>query len=316
MRLVSELVVETVGLSKQFGQRWALRGLSLGVPRGAVYGLLGPNGAGKSTAIRCLLGLARPSAGQVRLFGQEFPRERLALLRRVGFMVEGPAFYPYLSGARNLKLMGDLAGGTTWPAVHKALERVGLGDRGRDLYRGYSTGMRQRLGIAAAILHGPELVILDEPVNGLDPPAILHVRQLIQDLARREQRTVLVSSHLLHEVELTCDRVAILRQGELVAEGEVAALLRPGAAQVELGTPEPARALERIKALDFVSRAEPEGDHLLLELADDKRAELNRALVEAGVPVTALVPRRHSLEELFFRLTDTGAAAAGKEPVL
>ena len=299
---MSEPVAEAVKLGKRYGERWAVRELELTVPRGLVYGLLGPNGAGKSTTIRCLLGLARVSAGEVRLFGRPLQRERLELLRRVGFMVEGPAFYPYLSGARNLKLMGDLSGGVSWEQVQAALERVGLGGRGADLYRGYSTGMRQRLGIAAAIQHHPELVILDEPLNGLDPPAILHVRQLIQELAHQEGRTVLISSHLLHEVELSCDRVAILRQGKVVTEGEVKELLRPRAARVELSTPEPERALARVKELPFVSRAEPGGEGLLIELEDAQRGELNRALVADGIAVTALVPRRRSLEELFHEL--------------
>ena len=299
-----EPLVETVGLGKCYGTRWAVRNLALRVPRGTVYGLLGPNGAGKSTTIRLLLGLVRPSEGEVRLFGRSLARERLELLGRVGFMVEGPAFWPYLSAERNLLILGELAGGTTREEVRKALGRVGLEDRAGDLYRSFSTGMRQRLGIAAALLHEPELVILDEPLNGLDPPAILLVRQLIQDLARKEGRTVLVSSHQLHEVELSCERVAIMRKGELVTEGAVEELLRQ-TARVEVETPEPDKALEAARGLAFVTRAERQEATVLVELPDERRAELNAALCAAGVKVSALVPRRRTLEELFHERTGT-----------
>jgi len=300
---MTEAVVETRALTKAFGRRLAVRELDLRVPPGCVYGLLGENGAGKSTTIRMLLGLVRPTGGAVELFGRPLRRERLALLRRVGCLVEGPAFYPYLSGASNLRAFGSLTGSVAPGRVQEVLERVGLGGRGHDAYAGYSTGMRQRLGIAAALLHDPELVILDEPMSGLDPPAVAFVRRLIRDLCREEGKTVLLSSHVLHEVELACDQVAVLAEGRLVAQGDVTELLRPTHARLEVTTSDPDRAAEVAAALAWIARAEVEGDHLAVELAEPRAAALNRALVEAGLEVSALVPRRRTLEELFWELT-------------
>ena len=292
-------VIQTRGLTKVYGQRTVVDRLELRVPRGLVFGLLGENGAGKSTTIRMLLGLVRATAGQVELFGRPFHEDPLGLLRRVGALIEGPAYYPYLSGAKNLQLFGDLSGGVSAERVQACLERVGLGDRGHDLYRGYSTGMRQRLGIAGAILHDPELVILDEPLNGLDPPAIVLVRDLIRALCRDEGKSVLISSHLLHEVELSCDEVAIMRKGVLLEQGAVGDLLQPGDRCVEVRCPNLAAARAIAEPLDWVTKVSEHEGNLVCELADERAADLNRALVEAGVAVEALIPRRRTLEELF-----------------
>lgn len=305
-----ELVIETRGLTKLYGPHRAVSELELRVPRGTIFGLLGQNGAGKSTTIRMLLGLVRPSAGEVRLFGRSLAHERMALLGRVGCLVEGPAFYPYLTGEQNLRELGALAGGVRQEDVQRALARVGLGARGRDRYGGYSTGMRQRLGIAAALLHDPELVILDEPLNGLDPPAVLLVRDLIREL-RGAGKTVLVSSHLLHEVELVCDQVAIVEQGRVVAQGEVTALLRTDRVRVAVSTPDPARAAEVARGLELVSAVDEQGgERLLIELREDAPARLNRALVEAGVEVAGLARHQRTLEELFHELAGAARAEA------
>lgn len=298
-----DTVAETRDLVKSYGATRAVDGLDLRVPRGSVFGLLGQNGAGKSTTLRCLLGLVKPSAGKVLLLGEAMPTRRLSVLSRVGALIEGPAFYPYLSGARNLLLLGRLArpAGVDEAAVRRALERVGLADRGGDPYRGYSTGMRQRLGIAAAILHDPELVVLDEPMSGLDPPAVVRIRQLIAEL-RAEGKTVLLSSHMLHEVELACDEVAIIEGGRVVAAGSVAELLHPEAARVEVDTTESERALELARALPQVSRAELRPGGIVVELPAEESAQLNRALVGGGVPVSALRPRAKTLEELYHEL--------------
>jgi ABC-type multidrug transport system ATPase subunit len=309
-----EPVVRTRNLTKLYGARRAVSGLELVVPKGSVYGLLGQNGAGKSTTIRMLLGLTPPTAGEVLLFGRSLARERLALLPRVGCLVDGPAFYPFLSGEKNLELLGSLTGPVTRARVREVLERVGLGVRGADRYKGYSTGMRQRLGIAAALLHDPELVVLDEPVNGLDPPAVLLVRNLIRDLAAREGKTVLVSSHLLHEVELTCDRVAIVEQGQLVAEGRVADLLREagGLVEVELAAgADGAKALSVAKAVEGVTTAEATPNGLRLVLSAPVEAAVNRALVTAGLDVRAFVPRKRSLEDLYYELAAKAGGGAG-----
>ncbi|MGE0710726.1 MAG: ABC transporter ATP-binding protein [Planctomycetota bacterium] len=315
-----EPVLVARALTKRYGPHRALDGLDLAVPRGSTYGLLGPNGAGKSTTLRILLGLVQPSSGVVELFGRPFARERLALLRRVGCLVEGPSFYPYLSGRDNLRWLGRLAGGSGSAVdaarVETCLEWVGLATRGGDRVGGYSTGMRQRLGLAAALLHDPELLILDEPLNGLDPPAVLLVRDLIRRLGR-EGKTILISSHVLHEVELVCDRVAIVRGGKVLAEGEVAALLRPDRLRLEVRIaadqgPDPGEVLGGLEA---VLRHERLRDGAWeVELASEAEAPaLNRALVEAGCAVSALIPRQLSLESLFHELTGGDARAGFRE---
>jgi ABC-2 type transport system ATP-binding protein len=305
-------VIQTLGLSKTYGRRQAVRELDLQVPPGCVFGLLGQNGAGKSTTIRLLLGLIRPTRGEARLFGRNVQTHRLEVLRRVGCLVEGPAFYPYLTGAANLKGLGDLAGGVTRERVQQCLERVGLGDRGGDRYQGYSTGMRQRLGLAAAILHDPELVILDEPMSGLDPPAVLLVRRLVRSLVDDEGKTVILSSHILHEVELACDAVAVIEQGRVVAQGRVLDLLHPEHARLEVRLDRPQEAADLLGGLDYVLKVAPVGSTLHLELEGERAGDVNRALVEGGHRVHALIPHRRTLEELFHDLagtTDDGGTA-------
>ena len=299
---MSEPIVQTLGLTKVYGTVRAVDALELEVPRGAIFGLLGQNGAGKSTTIRMLLGLVRPTAGEVRLFGRPLSRERMQLLGQVGCLVEGPAFYPYLSGAQNLKSLGDVGGGTSWERVNACLDRVGLAQRGQHLYRGYSTGMRQRLGVAGALLHDPELVILDEPLNGLDPPAVLLVRRLIYEL-RDEGKTVVISSHILHEVQLACDQLGIIDHGRVVAQGMTKDLLRSDAVLVEVTTPHPERALEVAEAQEFVDSASVAAGGVVVRLSEDAPARLNKALVEANVEVAGLVTRARTLEDLFHELS-------------
>jgi ABC-2 type transport system ATP-binding protein len=297
-----ERVVETRDLTKYYGTHRALDGLTLQVPKGSVFGLLGQNGAGKSTTIRLLLGLIRPSQGEVLLFGEPLAEARMKLLARVGCLVEGPAFYPYLSGEANLRSLGELCGEIEKGRVQAVLERVGLGDRGGDRYRGYSTGMRQRLGLAAALLHDPELVILDEPMSGLDPPAVVMVRNLIRELAD-SGKTVVVSSHMLSEVELACDQVAIINKGQVVAQGAVSDLIRPSGARVDVKTDAPERAAELAGALPYVTSATPGVDGVVtILLSEDRPAELNSALVDGGVAVSALIPHKRTLEDLFHEL--------------
>jgi ABC-2 type transport system ATP-binding protein len=310
-------VIRARGLTKRYGARTAVDRLDLEVPRGSIFGLLGQNGAGKSTTIRMLLGLTPPTAGEVLLFGRPLASERLALLPRVGCLVEGPAFYPFLSGRRNLELLGALTAPVPPGRVQQVLDRVGLGARGEDLFKGYSTGMRQRLGIAAALLHDPELIILDEPVNGLDPPAVLLVRNLIKSLAKDEGKTLLVSSHLLHEVEVTCDRVAIVEAGRVIAQGKTVELVRHGEGWLDLETNDAAAATEVAKATPGVASVEPREGGLRLRLAEPVAAEVARRLVGAGLELQALVPRRRTLEELYHELAagkGAGVAGAGVPP--
>jgi ABC-2 type transport system ATP-binding protein len=225
-----EAVVRTVGLTKRYGQRLAVNGLSLDVQRGDVFGLLGPNGSGKTTTLRMLLGLVWPTAGEIHMFGGDMAEstQRRAALRRVGAVVEQPAFYPYLSGRENLRGVAVFAGLADTPQtrtrIEEALAHVGLAERANDAYRKYSLGMKQRLGIAAALLMEPELVILDEPTNGLDPAGVVEVRGLISTLAQRGI-TIVLSSHLLYEVQQVCTRVAVLKDGALLGQGLVSELL-------------------------------------------------------------------------------------------
>lgn len=297
-------VLEAQGLTKRFGRRTVVDALDLTVPAGTVYGFLGPNGAGKSTTLRMALGLIRPTGGSVRLMGHEVAKARNKALREVGAQVETPAFYGYLSAWRNLQMLGQLTGPTPPDRIIEVLERVKLKGRERDKVRTYSQGMRMRLGLAQALLSRPKLLILDEPTNGLDPQGMREVRRLIRELAEAEGMTVFLSSHLLAEVQQVCDRVAVIHQGRLVAEGPVAELLLSGdRPTVEVVCDRLEEARSRLAELPTVSQAEVYGDRLLLRMEEGAVADVNQLLVEAGHRVSALVPRRQSLEEFFLKVT-------------
>jgi len=292
--------IATEGLTKRYGARVAVDNLSLAVARGEVFGLLGPNGAGKTTTIAMLLGLVAPSAGRAYLLGAEVGRQP-STLRRVGAMIEAPALYPYLSGYDNLRVLAR-AGGIPEAQVAPALQTVGLSERARDRARTYSQGMRQRLAIAAALLPEPELIILDEPTNGLDPAGTVEIRDLIRSLAAGG-RTILLCSHLLHEVEQLCGRVAILKEGRLIAQGAVDELLRRDSGirvRVE-GDREQAAAL--IRALPWVQAVVVEGDLLLVDAPAARAAELNTYLAHHDVAVAEITVRERSLESFFLEVT-------------
>ena len=294
---VGVAVVEARGLAKAYGGVQALRGLDLAVPAGGVFGLLGPNGAGKSTFLRLLLGMVRPSAGSVELFGARLDHRSLA---RVGGFIESPRFHPFLTGAETLEGLALTAGVAARPAALLAL--VGLSAATDQRVDGYSLGMKQRLAIAAALVGDPELVILDEPLNGLDPAGIIEMRALIRRLADDERRTVLLSSHLLDEVERVCDRVAILDRGRLVREGTVAELL---CAQPTLRLR--VRPVEAALRLLPAAPVSAEDDTLRLAIGEEEVPALLSALCGAGIAVFEAAWERRSLEELF--LDETGAAA-------
>jgi len=291
--------LEVKGLTRRYGARVALDGLNLNVEPGDVYGFLGPNGAGKTTALRCILGLIRPNAGDVAIFGETHPVKRR---RHVGAMVETPNFHDWMSGRANLEIACAYAG-LDKAVVPAALDRVGLGERGEDEVRGYSLGMRQRLGLARAILGGPKLLLLDEPTNGMDPQGMRDVRDLIVGLARSDGLTVVVSSHLLYEIEALATRVGILRQGKLIAEGDVRELLAGPAAKVEIGSTDMEALGVAVAEIPGVSVDDAEPDRMVVSLDGLSVAALNRALVERGVPVNALSGRGRSLEDLFLSLT-------------
>jgi ABC-2 type transport system ATP-binding protein len=300
-----DLLVQTSGLTKRYGSRiTAVADLDLTVRRGEVYGFLGPNGSGKTTTLRMLLGLIRPTSGTARVLGKE-PGDP-AGLERIGGLVESPAFYPYLSGRDNLHVMASYAG-VSPTRVDEVLETVELAGRAEDKVKKYSLGMKQRLGVAAALLKDPELLILDEPTNGLDPRGVADVRGIIRRVGGGE-RTVLLSSHLLGEVEQICDRIGIVREGRMISETPVGELRGREGLSIRVEPLE--EALRAAEGLPGVEKAWVDDDTLRLLLADpDRAAEINAALVHAGLRVSELRPVERSLEEVFLQLT----AGAGND---
>ena len=299
-----DTVIEVEGLRKEYrrvrGSRTvAVDGLDLAVPQGGVFGFLGPNGAGKTTTIRCLLGLVRPTGGRCRLLGQE-PAGLHKVIGRVGSIVESPAMYPRFSARRNLELLGRISGiGRT--RVREVLEEVGLAERADDQVKTYSLGMKQRLGIAGALLKDPEILILDEPANGLDPAGIVEVRELMRRLGS-EGRTVFVSSHILNEVQQTADRVAILANGRTVATGPVHEVLTAGRAAglvVRLDD-----VINGLRALtDAGIRATSNDGVIRVDLPPEDAARVTRTLAEQGLYLTELRPDEADLETVFLELT-------------
>ena len=290
-------LVETSGLGKRYGAITAVRDLNISVWRGEVYGFLGPNGAGKTTTLRMLLGLIKPSSGTARVLGEE-PGSPLSL-QGVGALVESPAFYPFLSGRDNLRVMASYCG-APHQRVAEVLGQVELAGRAKDKFKKYSLGMKQRLGVAAALLKDPELLILDEPTNGLDPKGMSDMRALIRRIGHGE-RTVLLSSHLLGEVEQVCDRVGVIHKGELLIEGTVDELRGGGGILVKV---EPIDEARKIAAgLAWVEGAEIEDGMLVLDTDLEKAAETNLALVSSGLRVSELRPVARSLEDAFLELT-------------
>jgi ABC-2 type transport system ATP-binding protein len=300
---VTDSVITTRGLVKRFGRLTAVDGIDLDVRAGAVYGFLGANGSGKTTTVRMLLGLVLPTAGEVELLGERMPRAGRRVLPRVGALIEGPAHYGHLSGRENLRLFDAAGPGggrrTRRRRIEEVLEQVGLAGVGRRPVRAYSLGMRQRLGLAGALLRRPELLVLDEPTNGLDPQGIAEIRELLLDL-HRGGTTVFLSSHLLAEVEHLCTRVGVLDRGRLVLQDELATLTAPtGSTIVHTPSPEQVRA-----ALDGRVTA-IEGERVVVRGADP--AEVNALLVGAGVPVTGLAAQRPTLEEVVLAAARTSA---------
>lgn len=303
-----EYVVEGRGLRKAFGETQAVRGIDICVERGTVFGALGPNGSGKSTTVRMLLGLVAPDAGGVRLFGEPLMGDASRLLKRVGAVVETPAFVPYLSGRDNLRMFEMYAPGPGAAGIDAALKRVNLAEAAHRRFKTYSLGMKQRLGIACAILNNPELIVLDEPTNGLDPQGTREVRELIPELAA-EGRTVVLCSHLLHEVEQVCESVAIFQRGEIVASGQTAELVAAGS-QLEIRVDDLPAAAAVLRASRWGPVTTLRDGSLFVDRADRDAAAINRLLAESGHYAALVRPVRHSLEEVFFELTGEGSSNA------
>ena len=315
----NDVILRTSGLTKHFGTLVAVNNLNLELRRGEVFGFLGPNGAGKSTTVGMILGLIAPTSGSIELFGKKLDGHNWPLMRRVGAIIEEPAFYPYLSGRDNLETLSRSIGGIPKTKIDEVLKRVNLFDRAGDRYDHYSMGMKQRLGIASTLLRDPELIILDEPTSGLDPAGTKEVRDLIPQLAH-ENCAVFLCSHLLHEVELVCNRVAIIQQGVIVANSTVKELLNQGnLLQIKVDNVQ--KATDFLKSLpwinsvviknDYLTENEDltekdvltEYDYLVVDAPKDSASRVNKALVENGILVSELVKRTVSLEDVFLQLT-------------
>ncbi|MGY2004052.1 ABC transporter ATP-binding protein [Blastococcus sp. SYSU DS1024] len=296
-------VIATRGLAKQYGRVHAVDGIDLDVRAGDVYGFLGANGSGKTTTVRMLLGLVLPTRGEIDLLGERMPRAGRRVLPRVGALIESPAAYGHLSGRENLALLDAAGPGGSRRdrrrRVAEVLDQVGLGGVGRRPVKAYSLGMRQRLGLAGALLRRPDLLVLDEPTNGLDPQGITEIRELLLEL-HRSGTTVFLSSHLLAEVEQLCTRVGVLDRGRLVLQDDLATLTAPTGATV-VRTPAP----ERVRAVLDGRVAEVDGERVVVRGGDP--AEVNALLVRAGVPVTGLAADRPTLEEVVLAAAATSA---------
>jgi ABC-type multidrug transport system ATPase subunit len=299
----SSTVISTRGLVKRYGRLRAVDGIDLDVQPGDIYGFLGANGSGKTTTVRMLLGLVLPTSGTIDLLGERMPRAGRRVLPRVGALIEGPAHYGHLSGRENLSLLDASGRGGTWRTrrrrIEAVLDQVGLGGVGRRPVKAYSLGMRQRLGLAGALLRHPDLLVLDEPTNGLDPQGISEIRELLLEL-HREGTTIFLSSHLLAEVEQLCSRVGVLDRGRLVLQDQLATLTAPtGSTVVHTPTPDRVRAAlaGRVDAV--------EGDRVVVRGTDP--AEVNALLVGAGIPVTGLALQRPTLEDVVLAAAGAGA---------
>ena len=303
---MSEMVIETNALTRRYGKRTAVDRVDLCVPRGEIYGFLGPNGAGKTTTIRMLLGLIRPTAGTVRLFGENFHRHRMSVLRRVGSLVEAPSYYGHLTGAENLEVVRQLLGAPK-KRIAEALEIVRLTEAADRPVKGYSLGMKQRLGIAMALLGHPELLILDEPTNGLDPAGIQEMRRLIKDMPRQYGMTVLVSSHLLSEIDQIATQVGIIHEGRLIFQDRIEALRQKSGPRTAIGVDRMREARAVLEGSGWRPHIE-DGLLWLDETEPEQVSRVNALLVKNGFSVYRLEEVKPSLEKVFLELTGKGVS--------
>jgi ABC-2 type transport system ATP-binding protein len=296
-----DIILRTTALTKRFGALEAVKDLNIEIRRGEVFGFLGPNGAGKSTTVGMILGLVAPTSGNIELFGHNIKGNLWSALRRVGAVIEEPAFYPYLSGWNNLKTLSISIGDIPETKITEVMERVNLLDRAKDHYSTYSMGMKQRLGIASTLLRDPELIILDEPTNGLDPAGTKEIRNLIPQLAH-ESRAVLLCSHILHEVELVCSRVAIIKQGVTLINAPIQELLNRGHL-LQIKVDEPAKAAPFLSGIPWIKSTKIEDGYLIVEAPLENASQITRILAEHDIYLSELVKRVTSLESVFLHLT-------------
>jgi len=301
--LSNEIVLRTKGLSKRFGKRWAVKGLNIEVHRGDVFSFLGPNGAGKSTAIRMILTLLRPTAGSIEIFGMDLRKNRSAILSRVCGIVEKPDFYLYLSAYKNLEILGSMTRSVRREEIMEVLDLVGLKLRAFEKVKAFSHGMKQRLGIAQALLTKPELIILDEPTTGLDPQGMKEVRGLIKKLASEKEMTIFLSSHLLSEVEMVATRMAVINRGELIAQGPVSELLDREPMEYFVQVSPHDSAVKLIRTLPWAEVLSAENGKIELRVEPGHSSELNTLLVTNHIEVTSFYPHR-TLEDFFLKITE------------
>jgi ABC-2 type transport system ATP-binding protein len=304
----SAWAIETFGLTKNFGSKTVVDGLDLRVPTGSVFGFLGPNGSGKTTTIRMLLGLISPTAGEAKLLGESMPKAGGDVLRRVGALVEGPSFYPWLSGRQNLARL-DAAGRKSSSKgragrIDDALARVGLTAAADKKVKAYSLGMRQRMGLATALMRPCELLLLDEPTNGMDPQGTREIRNLIRELAA-DGTTVCLSSHLLAEIEQVCSHVAVMRLGKLLTQSSLSELRGTTVTRLRITSTDPAQVVELLRVRN-IQATEEEGGMVIAIPEHHQPEDINKALVEAGIAVRGLTSETPTLEDIFVNLTGEG----------
>jgi len=301
---MNDRVVEVSNLSKQFKEIKAVSNLNLNVYRGDVFGFLGPNGAGKSTTIRALLSLIRPDSGTIKILGNSLKEKRKQILSKVGAIIEKPDFYGYLTAYRNLEILARLSGKEiSRNRILELLELVGLRNRAKSKVKTFSHGMKQRLGIAQALLHDPELVVLDEPTTGLDPQGVKEIRDLIIRMSREEHKTIFLSSHILSEIEIVANRMIIINKGTAVVEGEVKDLLNSDTVKVKFEVDDSVKAKKAVENTGWYNKIEAVSENKIVFMLDQNEAGLlNKHLVENNVTVNAIIPTR-SLEDFFLKIT-------------
>lgn len=301
------IIVKTQNLTKHFGHIVAVDDLSIEVHKGETFGFLGPNGSGKSTTMGMILGLIAPTSGSVEVFGLEAQHNLPSILPRVGAVMETPGLYPYLSGRDNLKVFARLSDHISDKRIDEVLDLVEMSSRAKDKFSNYSMGMKQRLAIACALLHNPELIIMDEPTNGLDPAGMKEIRELIIELSK-QGKTIFLNSHLLHEVEQVCERVAIIKKGKIVVQGPVKELVKAGDV-LQIKVNEPDKAMAILGGQKWISSVNKEGDYILLGVKTDKAADVNALLAKDGIFAAEIKAKENSLEEFFLEQTEEEANA-------
>ena len=298
-------IIEINSLTKDFKDLRAVNSLNLNVFEGDVFGFLGPNGAGKSTTIRMLLSLIKPTEGSIKLFGKTLEKNRIDILKRIGAIVEKPDFYGYLSAYKNLEILGKISGKEiSKNRIMEVLELVGLSKRYKSKVKTFSHGMKQRLGLGQALLHNPDLIILDEPTTGLDPQGMKEIRDLILHLSKVEKKTIFLSSHILYEVELVANRMIIINKGTTKVEGYVKDLLNAKKLKVSIEVNDEEKTTNLLANSQWINKLESQAKTVFIfSLENDEIAALNRYLVENGIDVSAVIPTR-SLEDYFLKITD------------